>query len=238
MSSTPFTNAGDSSAPNSFASSSLSAKRSMPITCVAPYSLANIAQYSPSPPAPCTGTSVFFSIPFADDDTGRAIETQAPLVSRRFEAMRALSAAGIATGVSIAPIIPGLNDDDIPRILERARDAGATQASYILLRLPGNVRPVFLERLRAALPERAKKVENRLLEVRGGALYNADFFERQHGNGVYWDMIERQWHVHTRRLGFAAHRAVRWINGDNAPARSSEPSPFRRPGQAVQGSLF
>jgi DNA repair photolyase len=176
-----------------------------------------------------TGAQVFFSIPFADDATARAIEPQAPVVSRRFEAMRRLSEAGIATGVSIAPIIPGLNDDDLPAILERAHAAGARRASYVLLRLPGNVRPVFLERLRAALPERARKVENRLREVRGGVLHNSEYFERQHGRGIYWEMIERQWQIHTRRLGFDVARA-----GDGPCA----PSPFRRPGAAVQGELF
>jgi DNA repair photolyase len=171
---------------------------------------------------------VFFSIPFADDETGRAIEPQAPLVSRRFEALRQLSQAGIPTGVSIAPIIPGLNDEDLAPILDRAREAGATEASHVLLRLSGNVREVFLERLRAALPERAQRVENRVREVRGGALNDARFFERQRGHGIYWEMIERQWEVHTRRLGFDdAH------SGDE-PAT---PSTFRRPG-VVQGSLF
>ena len=172
--------------------------------------------------------TVFLSIPFADDATGRAIEPQAPLVSRRFEAVRRLAEAGIPTGVSIAPLIPGLNDTDIPKILERARDCGARFASRVLLRLPGSVRNVFLERLRQTLPDRAARVEHRIRAVRGGKLNDASFFERQRGHGVYWEMIERQWSLHVRRLGFEPMR-----NGESRAARPT----FRRP-IPEQGRLF
>ena len=172
--------------------------------------------------------TVFFSIPFADDAIGRAIEPQAPLISRRFDALRAVSAAGIPTGISIAPIIPGLNDEDIPKLLQRARECGATQAQRTLLRLPGNVQSVFLERLRTALPERAARIEHRIRDVRGGKLSDSRFFERGHGHGTYWEMIEQQWRLHKQRCGFAAGRS-----GD-APARQT----FRRPQAARQGTLF
>ena len=163
---------------------------------------------------------VFLSIPFADDDVGRAIEPQAPPVSRRFEAVRRLAEAGIPTGVSVAPIIPGLNDADIPRILERARAAGARYAQSVLLRLPGNVRQVFLQRLHAVLPDRARRVENHIRAVRGGKLNESRFFARQAGQGVYWEMIERQWELHKRRLGFEAGR-----NGES----NTLPRTFARP---------
>ncbi len=172
--------------------------------------------------------NVFFSIPFADDTLGRLIEPQAPLVSRRFEAMCRLSEAGIPTGISVSPVIPGLNDEDLPKLLERARECGATRAQKILLRLPGSVREVFLERLRSALPERAARVERRIREVRGGKLNESQFFDRSRGRGVYWDMIEKQWTVHKQRLGFGSGRS-----GD-APER---PTKFRRPG-FEQGALF
>ncbi len=171
---------------------------------------------------------VMFSIPFADDDIGRAIEPQAPLVSRRFEAMRRVADAGIPTGVSFAPLIPGLNDQDIAAVLERARDCGARYATRILLRLPGSTRDVFLQRLHTALPERAARVENRLREVRGGKWSESRFFARSHGEGVYWDMILKQWQVHKRRLGFDGGR-----NRETPDVRDT----FRRPG-VVQGSLF
>ena len=177
-----------------------------------------------------TDVRVFFSISFADDATARAIEPQAPLVSRRFEAMRRVAAAGIPTGISVAPIIPGLNDDDIASILERAWDAGARYASHVLLRLPGSVRTVFLERLRAALPDRAQRVENRIRETRGGALSDPRFGDRMRGHGVYWDMIEKQWEIHTRRIGFTAARS-----GE----RATRTNTFRRPtAESPQGTLF
>jgi DNA repair photolyase len=171
--------------------------------------------------------TVFLSIPFADDAIGRAIEPQAPRVSRRFEALRRLAEAGIPAGVSLAPLIPGLNDEDIPKILERARDCGARFAQRVLLRLPGSVRDVFLERLRAALPERAARVERRIREVRGGKINDSRFFERQRGHGVYWDMIERQWRLHLQRLGFESLRS----------GERPWPTTFRRP-LPEQGRLF
>jgi DNA repair photolyase len=171
---------------------------------------------------------VYFSIPYADDVTSRAVEPQAPPVSRRFDAMRQVSAAGIPTGVSVAPVIPGLNDGDIAAILERARDCGATNAAFVLLRLSGSVREVFLSRIAEALPDRARRIESHIRAVRGGQLSDSRFFERQQGHGVYWDMIRSQFELHARRLGFARER-----NGE-APLRST----FRRPGDAVQGSLF
>jgi len=172
---------------------------------------------------------VCVSIPFADDAMGRAIEPQAPLVSRRFEALRRLTEAGLPTEVTISPIIPGLNDDDIAPILERARAAGVRDASYILLRLPGSAREVFLQRLRAALPDRARRVENRIREVRGGALNDARFFSRHTGRGVYWDMIEAQWRVHARRLGF--------LDGSTRTAPGRE-VPAAHPRDSIQGTLF
>lgn len=172
---------------------------------------------------------VFFSIPFADDATARLIEPQAPTISRRFEAMRRLAGAGIPVGVSVAPVIPGLNDDDIAPVLEQAKQAGATHASYSLLRLSGSVRNVFLDRIASALPDRAKRIENRIREVRGGDLTKSGFFERQRGDGVYWKMIEAQWKLHSRRLGFDTQRV-----GTDVDA----PSTFRRPGTITQPSLF
>ncbi len=170
---------------------------------------------------------VFLNIPFADDAVGRAIEPQAPPVSRRFEALLRLAEGGIPTGVSVAPIIPGLNDADIPRILERARAAGARYAQSVLLRLPGAALPVFLARLRTALPERARRVENHIRAVRGGKLNESRFFARQAGQGIYWEMIEKQWQLHKRRLGFETGR-----NGES----ESRPRTFVRPG--AQARLF
>ncbi len=168
---------------------------------------------------------VYVSIPFADDETARAVEPQAPSITKRLEALRALSAAGISTAVSIAPIIPGLNEDAIPEILARARDAGAQDATYILLRLSGHVEDVFLERMRAAFPDRVHKITNRIKEVRAGTLTESRFFRRHHGEGTYWHMIEQLFDLGRRKAGF--------------PEQASSPVPntFTRP-TAEQLSLF
>lgn len=168
---------------------------------------------------------VYFSVPFADDAVARKVEPQAPSIAKRLEAMEALSKAGIATAVSIAPVIPGLNEDDIPEILGRARDAGATAATYALLRLSGNVEPVFLERMAEAFPDRIAKITNRLREVRGGKLTEGDFFKRHQGQGTYWNMVEQLFEIGRKKAGFP--------DEDGRPI----PHTFRRPGPG-QGLLF
>ena len=137
----------------------------------------------------------------------------------------ALADAGIPTGLSIAPIIPGLNDDDIPELLDRAYGAGARTATYSLLRLSGSLEPVFLDRIGEAFPERIGKITNRLREVRGGTLTESRFFTRQAGQGPYWEVIEQLFALAKRRAGFPE---------DNM---SAIPQTFRRPG-VEQGSLF
>jgi len=168
---------------------------------------------------------VYFSIPFSSDDMARKVEPQTPSITKRFAAMSALSDAGISTGISIAPVIPGLNEDDIPDLLERAYRAGARVATYSVLRLSSSVEAVFFERMREAFPERVMKVANRIREVRGGRLTEGRFFRRQTGEGVYWNMIEQLFAVSKRRAGFVDHD-----QGDI-------PNTFRRPG-AEQASLF
>ena len=169
--------------------------------------------------------SVFFTIPFIDHESTRALEPLAPYPEARFAAMKALVEAGVPVGIGIAPVIPGLNDSQIPELLKRAREAGARQAFMNLLRLPGNVAPYFETRLREAMPLRADRILNRLREVRGGQLNNSSFGERMRGKGAYWDMIVASFELHCRRLGF------------NQPATSTEPRhTFRRP--SAQSSLF
>lgn len=168
---------------------------------------------------------VYFSIPFADDAMARKVEPQAPSSTKRFEAMRLLSKAGIPTAISIAPVIPGLNEDDIPALLARAREAGAGSATYTILRLSGSVEPVFLERMASAFPDRINKIINRMKEVRGGRLSEGQFFKRHRGTGVYWDVIERLFEVGYKKAGFQDD-AVRPV-----------PRSFRRPGP-MQTTLF
>ncbi len=147
------------------------------------------------------GAGAVISIPFADDAMAKLVEPFAAPPSLRFRALEKLSAAGLRTGISLGPVIPGLNDSDIPVLLKRAKDAGATFAFYVMLRLPGAVREVFLSRMRERLPERAGKIEHHIREVRGGELYQTDFANRMSGTGTMADMVEKLFRIQSRKLG-------------------------------------
>jgi DNA repair photolyase len=145
--------------------------------------------------------SVSISIPFWNQEHARAIEPQVATPRRRIEVIRRLAEGGIPVSVNVAPIIPGLGDEDIGLILEAAKDAGASHAGYVLLRLPGSVKAVFSERLRATLPERAERVLHRIRETRGGKLYDSRFGSRGRGEGLYADAIRGLFQTTARRLG-------------------------------------
>ncbi len=170
---------------------------------------------------------VFFSIPFADYDIARAVEPFAPSPNARFEAMKTLADAGIEVGIGIAPTIPGLSTD-IPGLLQRAKDCGATKAFINMLRLPGSVAPYFEQRLREKLPTKADRVLNRIRDARGGKLNSSVFGERMRGKGQYWSAQEKLFDVYCRRLGFNEHRV--------GSERHIRQNTFRRP--SPQGSLF
>src|SRR5258707_1545525 len=168
---------------------------------------------------------VYFSIPFADYATARAVEPFAPSPNARFEAMQTLAAAGIQVGIGIAPTIPGLSTD-IPGLLQRAKDCGATKAFINMLRLPGSVAPYFEQRLREKLPTKADRVLNRIRDARGGKLNSSVFGERMRGKGQYWDATERLFKIHCERLGFNRKRTHKTVANTT----------FRRP--SAQASLF
>ena len=146
--------------------------------------------------------TVYLSIPFADEGMARAIEPYAASIARRFHALRVLSDAGVRTGVSVSPVIPGLNDAQIPEVLTRARAAGAELAFMVMLRLPTAVRPVFTDRLRETMPLRAEHVLHAIRDVRGGELNRAEYGTRMHGEGPRWLAIESLFAAHHRKLGF------------------------------------
>jgi len=147
------------------------------------------------------GCRVMVSIPFADAETAKRIEPQAAPPARRFEIIRRLSEEGVPVDVMVAPIIPGLNDSDIPKVLEQAAAAGARSAGYTALRLPGNVKDVFLSRLREELPLRADRVIHRIREIRGGAMNDSRFGNRMRGDGVYWESIRGLFAISKKRFG-------------------------------------
>lgn len=126
----------------------------------------------------------------AAEAMARRIEPYVPSPATRFSAMRALADAGIEVGVGIAPIIPGLNDSQIPEILKRAADSGAIRAFRLLLRLPSEVKTVFFGRLAQEYPDRVERVTNALKETQGGKVYRSGFGERGRGIGPRWDAID------------------------------------------------
>ncbi|MBO6936993.1 MAG: PA0069 family radical SAM protein [Deltaproteobacteria bacterium] len=172
---------------------------------------------------------VTISVPFADDAMARAIEPNASPPSKRLETVRILAEAGVDVGVSLGPIIPGLNDDQILPVLERAAEAGAKHAFPILLRLPKEVRPVFEQRLEEAYPLRADKVRSAIRQMRDGKLNDARFGQRMRGSGPRWAIIEELFTKQARRLGLRRRQVGRELNV----------STFRRPPkQRAQLDLF
>ena len=162
--------------------------------------------------------SVSISIPFLNEEIARIIEPGTPTIKRRFETMEILARAGVPVGIGVAPIIPGLNDHEVPGLLKEAKRCGAQFAFHTLLRLSGSVKDVFFHRLNTQLPGYAARIEHRIREVRSGKLSDSRFGHRHHGEGIYWDAIEQQWSVWTRRLGF-----------DREDRDSPRPPTFRRP---------
>jgi DNA repair photolyase len=169
---------------------------------------------------------VSVSIPFIDGGDARAIEPFVAPPSRRLAAVRALSEAGIPTMVSLSPVIPGLNESQIPDILDAARQAGAVDAWMTPIRLEGPVAEVFETRLREAMPERADRVMSAIRRMRGGALGGGGVGCRMTGHGAAWDSTVHLFKLTKHRLGFPG-----------VPERPY-PSTFRVPGRGRQRSLF
>ena len=114
-----------------------------------------------------------------------------------------LAAAGIPTQVMVAPIVPGLNDHEIERILDSGKAAGASEASYVLLRLPLEVSPLFRDWLAAHEPGRAAHVMNRVREMHGGQDYDPAFGQRMTGVGMWADLLRQRFDKAVARLGLA-----------------------------------
>ena len=187
------------------------------------------------------GANVILSIPFENPDEARLIEPFASTPDARFRALEKLSAAGIRTGLSISPVIPGWNDSDIPRLLKRAADCGASFAFYTLLRLPGAVEEVFMSRLRKSFPERAGKVEHHQRSVRGGALNQSEFGKRFEGQGRMADLIDDLFRIHVRKNGLNKKDSPKERMAEIVPAISgSSPShpKIQRVSAPLQTDLF
>lgn len=141
------------------------------------------------------------SVTTLDPQLARAMEPRASTPAARLRAVRELSAAGVPVRVLVSPVVPGLNDSEIPAVLAAAKEAGARAAGSILLRLPLTVAPVFLEWLERTFPDRRDKIVGRIRGVRGGKLNDAEFVRRMTGTGELAEQIAALFRVFARRHG-------------------------------------
>jgi DNA repair photolyase len=143
---------------------------------------------------------VALSVTTLDRSLARSMEPRAPTPERRLEAMRKLSEAGVPTTVMAAPMIPALNDHEMEKILETARDAGARHAAFVLLRLPLEIKDLFREWLEAREPGRAAHVMSLIRSMRGGRDYDSQWGRRMKGTGPYAQMMAKRFRVACERL--------------------------------------
>jgi DNA repair photolyase len=141
------------------------------------------------------------SVTTLDAELARSMEPRTSTPAARLRTIRELTAAGVPVRVLVAPIIPGLNDSEIPAILAAAREAGAGDAGYVLLRLPLAVAPVFREWLARARPERVPRVEGLVRSARNGKLYDSAWGQRMCGTGAVADQIGEMFTLFARRYG-------------------------------------
>jgi DNA repair photolyase len=147
--------------------------------------------------------AVWLSITSLDGELARRLEPRATHPAGRLTAVRALADAGVLVGVLTAPVIPGLNDHELPAILKAAADAGAAYAGYIILRLPYGVKEIFAEWLARHYPDRQEKVLGRLREMHGGKLNDPRFGNRMRGEGEMAAQIEALFAAGCRRTGLS-----------------------------------
>ncbi len=180
--------------------------------------LAELARYG--------AVTVQISITTLDPGLARAMEPRASTPAKRLEAIETLASRGIPVGVLTAPVIPALNDHEIPRILQAARARGAGHASYVMLRLPYAVKSLFEEWLGRNFPDRKEKVLGRIRQLRDGKLNSTGFGERMKGRGQFADQVRALFVASCRKHGLK----FGWPETSTAA--------FRVPGSETQLALF
>jgi len=144
---------------------------------------------------------VNISITTLDSELARKLEPRAASPRQRLAAMETLTKAGVPAGVLVAPIIPAINDHEIPSVLAAAKAAGASWAYKEVLRLPLTVAPIFQEWLERNFPDRKEKVLGRIRSIRGGKLNDPRFGSRMRGEGIFADQISQMFHIARRKVG-------------------------------------
>ncbi len=170
--------------------------------------------------------SVAVSITTLDKDLAMKMEPRASTPENRLRAVRELSQAGVPVTVMVAPIIPAINESEMPRILEAAAEAGAQSAGWVLLRLPYQIKTLFLEWLTRHFPDRAVKVESFIREMRGGELYDSRYGKRQKGEGTHAKLIGEMFKMYKKKYGL------------DRGGRKVSSKAFRRPSLDGQMGLF
>jgi DNA repair photolyase len=165
--------------------------------------------------------SVAISVPTANNELKRRLEPRVPSADVRFRLIEALSSSGVPTSLLMAPIIPAVNDCEIETIVGRAASSGAQRASYVLLRLPFELKQLFGEWLQGHMPDRAAHVMSLVRQASGGKAYDNRFGIRQSGQGAYADMIAQRFRVACRKSCMPDGRSLGELDC----------SQFRRPGQ-------
>ena len=138
---------------------------------------------------------------------------------KRLETIELMAKNNIPTGVNVAPIIPGLNDEEIPNILKAASERGALYAGYIMLRLPYQVKNLFVDWVEREFPDRAKKIINKIKEMRDGKLNSSEFGERFSAKGEQAEAVRNLFHLSCEKYGLNKERiaieAKNFINSYN-----------------------
>jgi DNA repair photolyase len=160
---------------------------------------------------------VFLSVTTLERELQRTMEPRTSTPERRLEAIRTLASAGVPVGVMVAPVIPGLTDHEMPRIMEAA-EAGAESAGYVALRLPHGVKDLFADWLERLHPDRASRVLNRVREIRGGTLNDSTYHARMSGEGVYADHLRTLFDASCRKHGLNRERRSLSTAAFRAPA--------------------
>jgi DNA repair photolyase len=153
--------------------------------------------------------SVFFSLPFLTKEKSNPFEPYTPVPEARFRAMEAIANAGIPVGIGVAPVIPGYNESDIPKLLERAKQAGATRAFMSMLHIDSDsIEEYFLAKMNERLsPTAVTKIVNSMKRERGGKLQHGTYKERMTGRTEQWEVTQKLFDFHAKRLGFRGHES-------------------------------
>jgi DNA repair photolyase len=144
---------------------------------------------------------VTLSVTSLDDEVIRVMEPRTSRPSARLHAIESLSKAGVSVGVNVAPVIPGLTDEEMPRIMRAAADAGAKVANYIVVRLPGPVAELFLEWVERCYPNRVNRIVHRIEDLRDGRLNDPRWGVRMRGEGEWAKLLNELFHATRRKLG-------------------------------------